>query len=385
MRRIALLALFLAAAWALPVQAQAGGASDAADGTLEDSQSALDRVLDGVGDAGEAVGEAVTGAGDAVGDAAGAVGRTFADALRLAGRSAEAAAGALAAVGLLSSQALAGGLASVARAFLSGSGSLGALAGLALALAGSAAASVAGALAQALSALFEAAWGAVGLLRPAALPTPAFAAAAATGAAATSAAALYGFLALLKKYGWVSLGGLAGFSRITGEEILNHPVRGQLFQVVRENPGIHASALARRMGVGWGTITHHLDKLEKAQLLATRKVNNQKCFFENGGRVSRHDMQVASAVRGETAGEIAAYVTIHPMTSQKSMAAALGVSPALASFHVKKLVNLGVLEKMRSGKETLLTTTESLRRILTGPEEASGGLARVEAALPMGS
>jgi predicted transcriptional regulator len=38
------------------------------------------------------------------------------------------------------------------------------------------------------------------------------------------------------------------------------------------------------------------------------------------------------------------------------------------SFHVKKLVNLGVLDKVRHGKETLLTTSEALRRVLAAEQ-----------------
>ena len=111
------------------------------------------------------------------------------------------------------------------------------------------------------------------------------------------------------------------------------------------------------MGVGWGTIVHHLDKLEKGRLVTARRVNNQKCFFEDGGKVSRQDMAVAGAVRGDSASLITAYVTAHPMTSQKAMAAEIGISPALVSFHVKRLVDAGVLEKARSGKATALAVT----------------------------
>ena len=75
-------------------------------------------------------------------------------------------------------------------------------------------------------------------------------------------------------------------------------------------------------------------------------------------------MAIAGAVKGDTAGDISAFVMSHPMTSQKQMAQALDLSPALVSFHVKKLVNLGVLDKVRHGKETLLTTSDALRRVL---------------------
>jgi DNA-binding MarR family transcriptional regulator len=208
-------------------------------------------------------------------------------------------------------------------------------------------------------------------LRPSKMPEPAFAAVVATGAAATTAAAGVGLFELVRRFGMVAgLPAVTGFSRIEDDEILKHPLRAQVFSTIQANPGIHASELARRLGVGWGTIVHHLDRLEKGELVAIRKVNNQKCFFEMGGKVSRLDMAVAGAVRGDSASQIAAFVQSHPMTSQKAMAEQLAISPALASFHVKKLVGMGVLEKARRGKETLLSTTESLRRVLAGESGA---------------
>ncbi len=366
MRRL-LLGVLLALALALPIQAQTQGAEELADGALEKKDSALQDVLDGVGDAGEAVGDAVAGAGRGIGDAAGAVGRAFAAAARAVGDAALAAVDSVAAIGLVASLGLSQGLLATAKAASLAFATLGAATGSALVGAGSTLASAVSWAAAAVAAAFQAAWSLVSLLRPRAVPEPAFSAVAASGAAASSAAGAYGLWSLLRKYGLVGLGPLAGFSRIADDELLKHPLRTQVFQAIQGRPGIHASELARTVGVGWGTITHHLDKLEKAGLVTTRKVNNQKCFFEQGGAVSRQDMAVASAVRAGTASEIAAFVTEHPMTSQKSMAEALGVSPALASFHVKKLVHLGVLDKMRRGKETLLTTSESLRRVLAAP------------------
>ncbi len=213
---------------------------------------------------------------------------------------------------------------------------------------------------KAIAFLFAATWGLVSLLRPAAMPEPVFVAAASAGAAASASAGGWALWELARKYGIL---GAAGFSRISNDKVLDHPLRAQIFDLVKENPGIHASHIAREVGGGWGTVTHHLDKLQKAGMLTTRRVNNQKCFFEQGGQVSRQDMAVASALKGDTAAQITAFVQAHPMSSQKDVAEALGISAALASFHVKKLENLGVLEKMRQGKSTLLTTTESLRRL----------------------
>lgn len=369
------------------VQAQpSSDPSQAVNGTVDQGKSFLDKTLEGVNDAATGIGDAAQKTGDGVEKGASAVGRFFAEAGKAigkavmatgktAGTAAAAVGHGLAAAGTFTGRAtLAIGLGSslgISAAVLSvGSftgqlaAGLGAASGFVVAEAGLAIAFASQAVAAVLRDGALAYIGLISHLRPDAVPVVVFGTVAVTGAAASTGVGGWAGWAALKKWGWLGSAGIGGFSRIADDELLEHPLRSQIFQVIQTNPGIHASGLARQVGVGWGTITHHLEKLEKGQLVATRKINNQKCFFEQGGKVSRLDMSVAGAVKGDTVSDIAGFVLGHPMTSQKDMADALGLSPALVSFHVKKLVNLGVLDKVRHGKETLLTTSEALRRVL---------------------
>lgn len=384
------LAAVLVAALLLAGSAQAQGPSEdpsqAVNATVQDTESLLDKTLNGVEDAAGGVGDAAEKTGDGVGKGADAIGAFFVAAGKAIGRAAAAtgqaigsaaaaaghaiavvsvagakgvtAAGLGSSLGVSDALLFVGGAAGASLTFLGAAASAG-LAFAAVAV-GDAAVLAAG-LVRDVAVLYG---GLVGGLRPDAMPVVAFGAVAVTGGAATAGVGGWAGWSALKKWGWAGSAGIAGFSRIADDDLLDHPLRAQVFQVIQGNPGIHASGLARQVGVGWGTITHHLEKLEKGHLVAIRKINNQKCFFENGGAVSRLDMTVAGAVKGDTASDIAGYVLGHPMTSQKDMAASLGISPALVSFHVKKLVNLGVLDKVRHGKETLLTTSEALRRVL---------------------
>lgn len=215
-----------------------------------------------------------------------------------------------------------------------------------------------------LAAINAAYWGLVSNLRPDGMPFEAYAAVTYTGVGATTSAGAWAGWQVLRKWGIAGPLGIAGFTRISDDQLLEHPVRQQIYEAIGSNPGIHASELAREVGIGWGTVSHHLQKLQKGSMVAERKVNNQKCFFHNGGTVGSTDMEVAGAVRGDSASRIAQFVHHHPMTSQKDMCTALDMSPALASFHVKKLANLGVLEKVRHGKAMLLTTSQAMRRVL---------------------
>jgi predicted transcriptional regulator len=362
----ALLAVALCPAQAQPTGA-ADQAQDVANGTVSKGKSVLDQIGDGVGGAAKGVGDAASDAGKGIGDAAGAFGQFLGQVGAAIATGAQATMGALGDAGL----ALAAGLSAAVLFVLRGAGDALTTVGAAFALAVLASrdglAAGFGLLGARLAALFALYADFVGGLRPRQVPATAFTAVVAAGSAATTGAAGYGLWSLLRRFGWLVGFPVAGFTRIEASELLDHPMRAQIFQVIQANPGVHASELSRKVGVGWGTITHHLDKLERARLVTTRRVNNQKCYFEDGGKVSSQDMAIASAVRGDSAGQITTYVQSHPMTSQKMMAAELGMSAALASFHVKKLVGIGVLDKMRRGKETLLTTTQAVRRVMTGP------------------
>ncbi len=372
-RLVATIAVLLLFAPAATAEGNGTGPETDVATPVSTNTTLLDDILGGVGDAAQGLGDAVEGAGQGIGKGASAVGNALTVALAAVGKGAIAAVQGLGIAGA----AVAGGLAGLVVSLGPAMGWLGGAitSGLFIAVTGAgkgiAIAAVAVAdgfvfLALAIGDGFLAYAGLVGSMRPEAMPVAAFGTVVGVGAAGSAGAGGWAGLQALKKWGWLGtgLGGMAGFSRISNDELLEHPMRAQIFDVIKTHPGIHASQLAREMDVGWGTITHHLDKLQRAQMVTTRRVNNQKCFFEQGGEISRHDMQIASALKGDTASSIAAFVTHHPMTSQKQMAEALGISPALASFHVKKLVGLGVLEKMRHGKETLLTTSDGLRRVL---------------------
>lgn len=355
-------------AMASPTVTAQNGTDDQLGDVVDDTTNSTKNLIDGLKGVAEGIGDAAEATGDGIADGASAVGKGIGALVRAIGTAALASLTGLAQGGAAVSTAFAAGVTSTFQG---------------IAWLGAAFTTVAFVATEGVGWALAAAWGGfatlgslygglVGSMRPEAMPVAAFASVTAVGAAGSASAGGWAGFQALRKWGLAGSGvlGAAGFSRINDADLLQHPLRGQIFDVIKTNPGIHASQLAREMDVGWGTITHHLDKLQKGKLVATRKVNNQKCFFEQGGEISRADMAIASALKGDTAAGIAGFVGSNPMTSQKTLAEALDISPALASFHVKKLVNLGVLEKFRHGKETLLTTSEGLRRVMASADPA---------------
>lgn len=207
--------------------------------------------------------------------------------------------------------------------------------------------------------------GLYGRLQPNGVSDEAWAGGAAVAGAGTVVAAQAGIAHWLRKLGWLGAG-IPLFSRIAKDDILDHPLRSTIFETIRTNPGIHVSALSRAVDAGWGTTVHHLRKLQEKEMVAVRLVNNQKCFFENGGSYGRSTWEQISELKNPTAQRVARFVLDHPLQPLTGVSDALQISPSLVSHHVSKMVKAGILQKVRDGRFVKLAVTEEARHQLFG-------------------
>jgi len=176
-----------------------------------------------------------------------------------------------------------------------------------------------------------------------------------------AAVAVVGFATLvglaIQRYG--GLGAIPLFSRITRNALFDNKVRADIFELIQAQPGVNVSEISRRLDVAWGTATHHLQKLRDERMVSIRTVGHQKCYFPNGGTYTPREMEVMSVTKNTTAKRIAEFVARTGPTAHADVATGLGLSPALVSFHARKLVEAGVVERRREGRRTLFVALES--------------------------
>ncbi len=176
--------------------------------------------------------------------------------------------------------------------------------------------------------------------------------AAATGVGVTA------LLTGLLYYLWplVKAGPAALFSRVHGEQLLDHPVRASLMQTVEERPGIHYQELVRTLGKGRGVVEHHMRKLQQSGFVVSHATDGITCFFPKG-QVDRRIMAAVPAIKNTTAQKILQGVLAQPGTSQRDLASILGISPSTVNHHLSKLVEAGLVEKQRDGPTISLSPT----------------------------
>lgn len=153
------------------------------------------------------------------------------------------------------------------------------------------------------------------------------------------------------------------YSRISRDELLEHPKRAAIYEAIEDEPGIHLSELSRELDLSWGTLLHHLRKLEKADLVTSDEAQGKRCFFLPG-QVSSEERSILPALENEKARRIAEFYLDNPGASQSEAAEDLGYSPALISWHLSKLEDAGVVERERVGRRQRVGVTQEAQAVV---------------------
>ncbi len=188
----------------------------------------------------------------------------------------------------------------------------------------------------------------------------AIAASAAGGTAAAGGAAWYTRAWRYLRYA----PGLAPlYTRISRDELLDHPARQAIYAKIEQDPGVHLSELSRELDTSWGTLLHHLRKLEKANLVTSEKANGKRCFFLPG-EVTDVEQEILPALENEKARSIAEFYAANPGASQSEAAETLELSASLVSWHLQRLEEAGVVHREREGRRQRVGVTQEARAVV---------------------
>ncbi len=152
------------------------------------------------------------------------------------------------------------------------------------------------------------------------------------------------------------------YSRIEKDEILENEVRETLYELVQDDPGIHAHALSEEADVGWGTTVYHLRRLERNGFVTSEKKGRYRRFFPAAGYLARQ-REVLSVLQNETTNDIARVILKEPGLNQKAICEELDISPSLANWHINRLMDADLVERERRGRTVHYTPGPAWRDI----------------------
>ncbi|NJE61210.1 winged helix-turn-helix transcriptional regulator [Thermococcus sp. 21S7] len=123
----------------------------------------------------------------------------------------------------------------------------------------------------------------------------------------------------------------------------------RVLEFVRENPGLSFNEISRRLGIAKGDLQYHLRKLEKLELVVSKRSGLRRHYFPSG-MFSEREKDVLSILASENMREIIMYLIANPDPTQSELCEELGLSPSSANYYIGKLGELGLVKSVRDGK-----------------------------------
>jgi predicted transcriptional regulator/uncharacterized protein YegL len=137
------------------------------------------------------------------------------------------------------------------------------------------------------------------------------------------------------------------YTRIRREDLLNQENRKKIYEYITDNPGEHFRALQRAVDLEVGVLSHHLNVLEKEQLIVSEQDGNNRRFWAAG---VKHDLDQVHLSRIQE--NILKQIDKDPGITQAQIAKKIGVSRKVVFYHVKFLRNAGIVREEKEKRKT---------------------------------
>jgi len=121
--------------------------------------------------------------------------------------------------------------------------------------------------------------------------------------------------------------------------------RKKIYNYILNNPGVHQIEISRATNISPSTVNYHLYYLTKQGLLTKQKEDRYLRYYVSE-KISNFEKKVLNTLRQETPCDIILYLIIETCASQTEISKSLEKHPSTIDFHLKKLVKMGIIERM---------------------------------------
>jgi len=142
--------------------------------------------------------------------------------------------------------------------------------------------------------------------------------------------------------------------------LLNQTTRMTVFELIKDNPGLHFRAISQCLNMPFGVLQYHLGLLIDHGLISVYGDRRYKRFFESK-KFTEAEMKTISTLRHKTSGKILVALFEKPQTTHKELSVKLGVSSQALSWHMSRLEKMGFIRKNVDGLKATYSLDERTR------------------------
>lgn len=119
--------------------------------------------------------------------------------------------------------------------------------------------------------------------------------------------------------------------------------RARIRALVQDEPGIHVSEIADRLGISWHTVGYHLGILARSRVVQLEKGGRERRVFPMG--IPPRHRQWLAALRTEQAAEVLRILLRDPRLSVPVLSRRMGFSEKIVRRQVERLAEAGLVER----------------------------------------
>lgn len=129
---------------------------------------------------------------------------------------------------------------------------------------------------------------------------------------------------------------------------LAYPTRRRIYEHLLSLPGDHFRSIVRSVGLGIGTVSHHLDVLLEAGIVEARYMNGRRRYFPSGQGADADRNMLYNRHWSSRDVRIRVWFTVRRLGPARlaAVAQALGISRQLAAYHLARLEQMGHVRRV---------------------------------------
>ena len=125
--------------------------------------------------------------------------------------------------------------------------------------------------------------------------------------------------------------------------------RRRILEFIASHPGAHLRDICRALGLAMGDVQYHIRRLERDGRIHSVRRGLYK-FFYPANLFGERQRDVLSVLSLDRPRELLLNIIEHPGSTQEALAGAAHVSQPTVSWHLKRLVDLGIVGRRQEGR-----------------------------------
>ncbi len=125
--------------------------------------------------------------------------------------------------------------------------------------------------------------------------------------------------------------------------------RELVYHYIETYPGSHLRKISKELSLGMGDTQHHLNFLEKAGSVRSRRMSIYKVYYAASILEERQE-SILAILRLETPRSILLYLIENPGASQGEIAKHLGFASPTINWHTSRLIEIGLVHSRKDGR-----------------------------------